>query len=592
MDPTAEQAFREFVVECTPALLRRAYVLTGGDHDAAYDLLQATLIRTAAHWHRVDDPAAYVRAAMYRQQISWQRLGWHRHEYTGTPPERPVADQTHDTDLKLAVRAALRRLTPRQRAVLFLRHFEDLPEAEVAQILECAVGTVRSTNHRALARLRAVAPRARGTSWRNRPAGRPAQHRGGTGMSLDDMVRNAVTEWAQEVGTPRYAADLADRVLRRRARQARNRRRLGVAVGACGVALAIAVPTAVVNAGSGPAATSTPGRPRPSEDPPPAVHSHTVPATWQALPLSQAHTGNTSVSAHPNESPPVHFVAADDVAISAYNLQRVTGGREVYQWFLYNPQTGTYQRTPYPQLDVAPGLGLAAVLEGPGVTNRIGILDMRTWTIVRWIQTGHSLGTVAFSPDGTKLVATTFTGDPANVNTAHRDGILAIDLTTGAQDFQPLPRAASPDPYDVANWTADGAYIYVYIDTGNAVITEFFSPEATPVPDPPNASIIATRWGAGVSPDGTLYVTDDASPTSVRDIAHGHIQGRQPLENVQAWADNGALVGDYCGPGCHSEFHTRLALSSLDGTSVTVLTGSETGNDGSRSQWRALFTRR
>ena len=158
MDPTLEQAFREFVVASTPTLLRRAYLLTGGDHDAARDLLQAALIKTAAHWRRVEDPTAYVRAVMYRQQVTWQRLGWHRYERTSTPPERPVADQSHTTELKLTVRAALRRLTPRQRAVLFLRHFEDLPEAEVAQILECGVGTVRSTNHRALARLRAVAP--------------------------------------------------------------------------------------------------------------------------------------------------------------------------------------------------------------------------------------------------------------------------------------------------------------------------------------------------------------------------------------------------------------------------------------------------
>lgn len=64
MDPTAEQAFREFVVECTPALLRRAYLLTGGDHDAARDLLQTALIKTAAHWHHIDNPPAYVRATM------------------------------------------------------------------------------------------------------------------------------------------------------------------------------------------------------------------------------------------------------------------------------------------------------------------------------------------------------------------------------------------------------------------------------------------------------------------------------------------------------------------------------------------------
>jgi RNA polymerase sigma-70 factor (sigma-E family) len=161
VDAAAEQRFRAFVAECTPALLRRAYLLTGGDHDAAGDLVQAALAKTATHWHRVDNPAAYARAAMYRQQVSWWRLGWHRYEQSGGAdalPERVTADPVAATDVKLVVRAALRRLTPRQRAVLFLRYYEDLPEAEVAGILECSIGTVRSTGYRALARLREVAP--------------------------------------------------------------------------------------------------------------------------------------------------------------------------------------------------------------------------------------------------------------------------------------------------------------------------------------------------------------------------------------------------------------------------------------------------
>ena len=60
--------------------------------------------------------------------------------------------------LRLALAQALRQLTDKQRAVVVLRYYEDLPEAEVAQILGCTVGTVRSTTHRSLARLRALAP--------------------------------------------------------------------------------------------------------------------------------------------------------------------------------------------------------------------------------------------------------------------------------------------------------------------------------------------------------------------------------------------------------------------------------------------------
>ncbi len=74
------------------------------------------------------------------------------------PPDAGQDDDTRAVDLRLTLRSALARITPRQRAVLVLRFFEDLPEAEVAQILGCSVGTVRSTTHRSLARLRAVAP--------------------------------------------------------------------------------------------------------------------------------------------------------------------------------------------------------------------------------------------------------------------------------------------------------------------------------------------------------------------------------------------------------------------------------------------------
>ena len=159
VDKADEETFREFVAVPSPELMRRAFVLVGGDHDAAKDLLQASLIKLASRWTSVDDPAAYLRTVMYRQQISWWRHGWSRFEVTsGAVPDRVGGDGTHVTDLRLSVRAAMRRLTPKQRAVLFLRYFEDLPEADVASVLRCSVGTVRSTNHRALARLRAIAP--------------------------------------------------------------------------------------------------------------------------------------------------------------------------------------------------------------------------------------------------------------------------------------------------------------------------------------------------------------------------------------------------------------------------------------------------
>jgi RNA polymerase sigma-70 factor (sigma-E family) len=159
MDAAVEGDFREFVEARSPSLMRMAFLLTGGDQHAAEDLLQTALAKVAARWRSVDSPERYVRQVIYRQQVSWWRLKWHRHETNvAVPPDEAREDGTSAVDLKMTVRAALARLTPRQRAVLVLRFFEDLPEAEVARLLDCSVGTVRSTTHRSLARLRAVAP--------------------------------------------------------------------------------------------------------------------------------------------------------------------------------------------------------------------------------------------------------------------------------------------------------------------------------------------------------------------------------------------------------------------------------------------------
>ena len=163
MDAQAQDSFRDFVTNRSPALLKLAVLLSGGDRHAAEDLLQNALIKAAGRWRFIDEPEAYVRQVLYRQQISRWRLRWpHRETTVAEAPDTATTaqhgDATGAAELRIVVRQALARLTARQRTVLVLRYFEDLPEAEVAQILGCSVGTVRSTNHRALDKLRKVAP--------------------------------------------------------------------------------------------------------------------------------------------------------------------------------------------------------------------------------------------------------------------------------------------------------------------------------------------------------------------------------------------------------------------------------------------------
>jgi RNA polymerase sigma-70 factor (sigma-E family) len=158
----SSQSFTAFARDRTHALLRSAYLLTGDQH-LAEDLVQASLARTYVAWRRLDDPAnaeAYTRKVMYRLQVSWWRRRRVRESVTADLPEprHPGHDPTDAVDARLALRAALAKLPPRQRAVLVLRFFEDHTEAEAADLLDVTIGTIKSQTARGLARLRAIAP--------------------------------------------------------------------------------------------------------------------------------------------------------------------------------------------------------------------------------------------------------------------------------------------------------------------------------------------------------------------------------------------------------------------------------------------------
>lgn len=157
LDGDAEHGFREFVRVETPALMRAAYLLTGDAHHAE-DLVQSTLAGVALRWRTVgENPRAYTRKALYHQAVSlWRWRGRRPESLLAVLPE-VIADSA-DHERRLVVRAALGKLTPRQRAVLVLRYFEDLSESDTAAVLGCSVGTVKSQTRHALSRLRVLAP--------------------------------------------------------------------------------------------------------------------------------------------------------------------------------------------------------------------------------------------------------------------------------------------------------------------------------------------------------------------------------------------------------------------------------------------------
>ena len=150
--------FREFVRERSPALSRHAYLLTG-DHQLAEDLLQSALASTYRRWRAVrENPDGYVRRAMYHQHISWWRRRRVPEQLTAAPSPAAQADPAEATVLRLTLGQALAQLSPRQRAVILLRFYEDLTESQAADVLGCRIGTVKRHGHDALRRLREIAP--------------------------------------------------------------------------------------------------------------------------------------------------------------------------------------------------------------------------------------------------------------------------------------------------------------------------------------------------------------------------------------------------------------------------------------------------
>lgn len=154
----SEESFRTFVAARLPALKRAAWLLTGDAH-LAEDLVQTALAKAASRWERIvagGDPEPYVRRVLYTEHVSWWRRRKLHEVLQDDLPETQEADV--DVPLQVTVMDALARLTPKQRAVLLLRYYEDLSESQAADLLGVSVGTVRSQTRHALNRLRTLAP--------------------------------------------------------------------------------------------------------------------------------------------------------------------------------------------------------------------------------------------------------------------------------------------------------------------------------------------------------------------------------------------------------------------------------------------------
>lgn len=154
-----DEDFATFVVARQARMLRAAFLICGDSRDAE-DLVQGALVKLARRWPSLRDqaPEAYLRTVMYHDFVS----GWRRRRrevlLAETRDSAGMDESIDGAEYRITIVSALQQLTPKQRAVVVLRWFEDRSERETAELLGVSIGTVKHQNHDALTRLRTLLP--------------------------------------------------------------------------------------------------------------------------------------------------------------------------------------------------------------------------------------------------------------------------------------------------------------------------------------------------------------------------------------------------------------------------------------------------
>ncbi|GAA2210470.1 hypothetical protein GCM10009850_059290 [Nonomuraea monospora] len=319
----------------------------------------------------------------------------------------------------------------------------------------------------------------------------------------------------------------------------------------------------------------------------------------------------TDVRTDTEHSPPTKLIAAGRMAVSAYYRTRrepIENGltRVRYDWSLYDPRTDGYEQTSYAWLDVAPGLQVAAVVEGDLLGKRVGVLDMNTRQVLRWYDLEHTVGSVAWSPDGTRIVATAYASYPnimqgkgdqmGPVMTASpRTGYYVIDTRTGETAYHELAalgdEAGKPSNMNGRQdlgWSLDGTLLWAPTSTRPDRL--FYTLDGEPRQAPEGERCRRGTSLSAISPDGRLVLGGDGMPTKITEVATGRVAGRQQVLQLHAWADDENVIALGCAGKCENEFDNGLVLVSVDGSKMTQLAANRDSNG--EGAWRWVLTLR
>ncbi|MET7983304.1 WD40 repeat domain-containing protein [Streptomyces sp. NPDC005281] len=405
-------------------------------------------------------------------------------------------------------------------------------------------------------------------------------------MNVEELVRDAFREEAAD--TPHASPSLVDRVLdvRRRIR----RRRLASLAAATAAAVALTVALPLLGRGG-----------------------------HEVRPASEMN--RSDIIGHPDQSPPKTMIAAGDTVLSAFVTKWVKqpDGDMVSQrvYGLLDQKKGTYEKTEWAFLDVAPGSRTAAVLEGELPARRIGLLDLITGKVDRWIALDQGVASVAFSPDGTKLVATTYAKNPDRRLAAHpeivdgrktpgpvpsRTGFTVVDVESGRSDWHKAPYSTDGTGWfgnarEDFDWSHEGTL--VHSDSVMKPFRAYYGLDGTKA-DWPKDEQGSPSVAAGLSPDGKLSAGDFAGfgstvAAAILDPHTGRRVTTVPVQQLLAWADNKRLVAWGCDPKRCSgkgEFHNQLLLVTIGTDRVVQLSGFRKADAAYPGRWTPVFSSR
>jgi dipeptidyl aminopeptidase/acylaminoacyl peptidase len=392
---------------------------------------------------------------------------------------------------------------------------------------------------------------------------------------MTDLLTDTLRDWSHEAAVPH---DLAQRALAGH-RQVRRRRAVPMLAG-----LATATAVAIGAFAAGQAG--------------PGTGEHVSPAT----------DGPLTVSSDTTHNPPQELVAAGDLAVSAvitFEQVLTEGGWQTVRrhYALLDTTTGRYEPSDWTWVSVAPGLETAAVLEGDLPSSRIGLVDLATREVTRWIPVDHPVGSLVWSPDGSRLLATTYDSDPDRekqlgtdtykLGSATRTGFYVLDPAAGTADWA----ATDPDRFGGRSdlrWSHDASRVF---DTVSGDLDKRWFHLDGSQAEPRDLDSYQLNLGPVVdipvtSPDGRFTITQSSGlPTAITDNRSGTVY-RQDALQVLGWADDEHVVTVAgCSAPCQGtdEFKNGLVLMRYDGTDAVPLTGTRKGDD---SDWYVELTPR